>query len=79
MGFFASIAFGPLNPKVICSSCGERGKVRVKRERVKAGLSGGKAAGALLTGGLSLLATGLSRHVTVNKAHCGSCDSFYQF
>jgi hypothetical protein len=46
---------------------------------VKAGISGGKATGAILTGGLSLLATGLSRKHAATEANCGNCGSRWTF
>jgi hypothetical protein len=45
----------------------------------KAGISGGKATGAILTGGLSLLATGLSRKERLTEAHCDNCGSTWTF
>src|SRR5690348_14328204 len=42
---------------MICPQCQVRGKVFTTKVSVKKGISGGKATGALLTGGLSLLAT----------------------
>lgn len=41
------------------------------------GVSGAKATGAILTGGVSLLATGLSKHQTVTKCHCRQCDMWW--
>jgi hypothetical protein len=41
--------------------------------RVKRGISGGKATGVVLTAGVSLLATGLSRKQTVLRATCSKC------
>jgi hypothetical protein len=41
----------------------------------KRGIGGGKATGAVLTGGLSTLATGLSQKQWMTKAHCDNCDS----
>lgn len=43
------------------------------------GLSGGKVTGTLLTGGLSMLATGLSRKEMASKAHCSKCGSGWRF
>ena len=61
-------------PKVTCPHCGATGKVATRPVKAKKGISGGKATGALLTGGFSLLATGLSRKETVTQAHCGNCQ-----
>jgi hypothetical protein len=46
-----------------------------KRGEREAGVSGGKATGAILTLGTSLLAKGLSRKEEVTEAHCCNCDS----
>jgi predicted RNA-binding Zn-ribbon protein involved in translation (DUF1610 family) len=64
---------------MICPHCGARGGVRTHHARVKAGISGGKATGAVLTGGLSLLATGLSRKQKVTEANCTNCGSRWTF
>ena len=45
----------------------------------KMGISGAKATGALLTGGLSLLFTGLSREEEFTQAHCLTCNSTWHF
>jgi hypothetical protein len=47
--------------------------------KVKRGISGGKATGAVLTGGVSMLATGLSRKEAATKATCGNCGSRWVF
>jgi hypothetical protein len=60
-------------PQVICQHCQVKGRVAVKTESQKQGVSGGKATGALLTGGISLLATGLSRAGDVTSAKCRNC------
>jgi len=73
------IAHGPLNPAMICPHCQTKGGVRTRAVRAKAGVSGGKATMALLTGGLSLLATGLSRTEIVTHAHCNCCGNNWKF
>lgn len=65
------------NPKIVCPFCQTAGHVVSRTAKVKRGISGGKATGALLTGGLSLLATGLSRKQTVTEAICKNCDSHF--
>jgi hypothetical protein len=72
-------AYGPLNPSLICPHCQTRGKVRTRQTDIKAGISGGKATAAVLTGGISLLATGLSRTQQVTAAMCGECASSWTF
>jgi hypothetical protein len=59
------------NPVMVCPHCQTRGFVRTKYSSVKVGVSGGKATAALLTAGLSLFVTGLSRKTLVTEAHCG--------
>lgn len=71
--------WGPINPAIICPHCQTRGKVRTKPVDRKKGISGGKAVGGLLTGGISLLATGISRHEQHTQAHCGNCNSTWDF
>jgi hypothetical protein len=71
--------YGTLNSQMICQHCGFRGRVRTQRIRRKQGISGGKATAALLTGGVSLLATGLSRKVANTQAHCGNCRNVWHF
>jgi hypothetical protein len=46
---------------------------------MKQGISGGKATGAVLTMGVSMLATGLSRKQKVTKANCKNCASEWVF
>jgi hypothetical protein len=70
---------GTLRSQVICPHCQERGKVMCKSITNKKGISGGKATGAVLTGGISLLATGLSRKEAATEAFCNNCKSTWQF
>jgi hypothetical protein len=49
---------------------------QVKR---KNGISGGKVMGGLLTGGVSLLATGLSRKQKMTHVHCYNCGADWYF
>jgi hypothetical protein len=67
------------NAAIICPHCQSRGTVRTKQVKRKKGVSGGKATAAVLTGGLSVLATGLSRKETVTEAHCTNCRNTWQF
>ena len=70
---------GVPNPKLLCPHCGQQGSVHTKSIKQKAGISGGKAVGALMTGGLSILATGLSRKQAVTEAWCKNCQSVWHF
>jgi hypothetical protein len=56
-----------------------KGQVRRKIIWRDAGISGKKATAAALTGGISMLPTGLSRKETVTKAHCDNCHSTWTF
>jgi hypothetical protein len=47
--------------------------------KLKKGVSGGKAAGAIMTGGLSVLAVGLSRKEDATEAKCSNCGSVWHF
>jgi len=71
--------YGPRNPALICPHCQTPGLVHTKATTRKAGISGGKAAAALLTGGVSVLATGLSQNQAATQAHCGNCASDWTF
>lgn len=59
--------------QIVCPHCQVAGKVTSERVRVKRGVSGGKATGAILTGGLSMLGTGLSRKQMITSLRCGNC------
>lgn len=71
--------YGKINPVLICPHCQEKGNVRTKHVTQKKGVSGGKAAAAVLTGGISVLATGLSRKGQATEAYCGNCESKWEF
>jgi hypothetical protein len=71
--------WGALNPALVCPHCQTKGEVRTKSLQRKAGISGGKATAALLTAGLSVVATGLSRKENVTQAHCMHCNSTWTF
>jgi hypothetical protein len=78
--FDKAFGFSPgHNPQMICSHCHAKGNVRTESISPKKGISGGKAAGAILTGGFSLLATGLSRHEKLTQAHCDNCGATWTF
>jgi hypothetical protein len=65
--------YGSVNSAVVCPHCHTAGHCRVKTGRQKTGISGAKATAAILTGGTSLLATGLSKKETVSEVRCGNC------
>ncbi len=68
-----------LNSQLVCPHCGVKGQVHTEQTKVKQGVSGGKATGAILTGGVSLLAFGLSRKQKATKANCKNCKSEWMF
>ena len=67
------------NPAMVCPHCQARGQVSIKKIQAKRGISGAKTTGALLTGGLSLLATGLSKKEAATQARCGNCRNEWVF
>lgn len=67
------------NSAMICPHCQKKGFVSAVPTRRKVGVSGGKATAALLTGGLSLFATGLSRKESVTEAHCSHCGAHWVY
>jgi len=75
----AIINYGHKNVAMTCPHCNAQGEIRTKQVKLKRGLSGGKATAAVITGGLSVLATGLSRKEGSTQAHCGSCGNTWTF
>ena len=75
----AQSEWGLLNPAMVCPHCQTKGQVRTKWVKRKKGVSGAKATGALLTGGMSLFVTGLSRKEGCTQAHCDSCNCTWDF
>lgn len=59
--------------KIVCPHCRAAGSVVTKKTTSKQGISGGKAAGGVLTGGASVLFTGLSRQQAVIGSMCTNC------
>lgn len=70
---------GVLNPVMVCPHCAFKGKIRTKEVIQKKGVSGGKATAAVLTGGVSMLATGLSRKEKGTQAYCENCKNQWIF
>jgi hypothetical protein len=75
----ATLSHGKENIAMLCPHCQERGQCHTKSVVNKKGISGGKATGALLTGGISLLATGLSRKESGIEAYCRNCKNVWSF
>jgi DNA-directed RNA polymerase subunit RPC12/RpoP len=65
----------PPNPHVVCKYCNEKGCVKLTTVHRKKGISGGKATGALMTGGVSMFATGLSRQQKITHMRCTNCGT----
>ena len=61
--------------KMICPHCQTQGSENKKKGKRKGSISGGKVIGGLLTGGISLFATGLSRKNKVTEAYCVNCGT----
>jgi len=73
------IQYGATNAAMMCPHCQTNGKIRTKHVQQKKGISGGKAVATVLTGGLSLLAVGLSRKEGATQAHCENCNNTWFF
>ena len=65
--------------KIVCPQCQERGFVTTASVTEKTGIHGGKATAAILTGGVSMLATGLSNELGRTQATCSNCGSTWRF
>jgi DNA-directed RNA polymerase subunit RPC12/RpoP len=70
---------GGRDAQIVCPHCQSRGNVATRQVKLKRGVSGGKATTALLTGGLSLLAVGLSKKERATEAKCSNCGSLWHF
>lgn len=66
-----------INKHLKCPHCASAGTVDTREVKAKQGVSGGKATGAVLTGGLSLFATGLSRKQKVTEMRCTKCKTVW--
>jgi hypothetical protein len=73
------LKWGVKNSMLVCPHCQTTGNVRTKPIVQKSGISGAKATGAVLTGGISILATGLSQKENKTQAHCDKCGSTWVF
>jgi hypothetical protein len=58
---------------IVCPHCQTQGAVTTRSVKLKKGVSGAKATGAVLTLGWSMLATGLSRKEQATELRCGNC------
>ena len=71
--------YGLHNWEILCPHCQVKGRVRTMIAEEDTGISGKKATAAALTGGISILATGLSRNEKVTQAHCDNCGSTWTY
>jgi len=62
-----------MNRNMICPHCQMQGFVTTKQVKRKQGIHGGKATAAILTCGISMIGTGLSRKQKMTEAHCNNC------
>ena len=67
------------NEHIVCPHCKTKGKTFTRSIEATKGISGGKAVAGLLTGGLSILAVGISRHESQTECRCGQCGSIWHF
>lgn len=70
-------ASAPSSTALVCPHCQVRGQVSSRRVKQKKGVSGGKLTGAILTAGISMLGTGLSRKEKVTEMRCGNCKTVW--
>jgi transcription elongation factor Elf1 len=64
--------------QLVCPHCQTKGSVRSTHGKVKKGISGGKATAAVLTAGVSMLATGLSHKGQATQLKCSNCGTTWQ-
>ena len=59
--------------EMVCPHCETKGQVTTRKVSGAPSSSGDTLATAILTAGISLLGSGLSRKLTVTQAWCGNC------
>lgn len=64
--------------QLVCPHCQSQGTVTSTTGKAKKGVSGGKATAALLTGGATLVFTGLSRRQAVTIRTCSNCNTKWE-
>lgn len=67
------------SPHMECPHCKTVGQINTRKVDLTKGISGGKAVAGLITGGLSILAVGISREETKTEARCGKCNNVWHF
>uniref|UniRef100_A0A6H2A635 Putative transcription elongation protein n=1 Tax=viral metagenome TaxID=1070528 RepID=A0A6H2A635_9ZZZZ len=68
-----------MDRNMICPHCQTKGSVTTQQVKKKIGISGGKATAAVLTCGISMLGTGLSRKQKMTEASCGRCGATWSY
>ncbi|MEJ2193376.1 MAG: hypothetical protein P8X73_00780 [Ignavibacteriaceae bacterium] len=68
-----------LNYEMICPYCQRKGQVRVKTIIQYKRINVVQATAAILTFGITLLATGFLRKEQERHAHCGYCNSVWHY
>jgi len=68
-----------MEKNMICPYCQTKGTVTTQNVKRKAGISGGKATAAILTCGISMLGTGLSRKQSMTEARCSHCGAVWSY
>jgi hypothetical protein len=69
----------PGGERMACPHCQKKGEVFTWPVSVKRGISGGKAAAAILTAGISVLFVGLSRREELTEARRENCEARWKF
>jgi ssDNA-binding Zn-finger/Zn-ribbon topoisomerase 1 len=64
--------------QIECPYCHSSGTVVVQQVKKKKGVSTGKATAALLTGGISLIGTGLAKKAIVSQLTCAACNMTWE-
>lgn len=60
--------------QIVCPHCNVAGNVKTKQIKTKVGISGTKAATAVVTMGISVLGTGLAQKKILTEAKCDNCN-----
>lgn len=71
--------YGNQNSQMICPHCQQKGWIRTKTDITSSSSDGKKVAGALITGGLSLLVTGAPENKSRTQAHCLNCKQTWYY
>lgn len=74
----AQASKGERERNLVCPHCQTAGGVTTTMTKKKQGISGGKATGAILTAGVSLLGTGLARKGWVTQLRCSNCGMSWE-